>query len=174
MKYGIFESTNIKGKCLSFIGAVDIENGSLVNKGELVTGSKDIYNAIVPTAATLEDEPVYVVGNPAWDYDESSKTNQNEDAYIIKAGKPFRVYGLNKGDKFGIADYGIDGGTPEVGKFVGLQDGSGKPELSDTEPTASAFVGEIVYIRNLGANYFVGQEVDTKVSKVVIRVIKNG
>jgi hypothetical protein len=171
---GIFESTNITGQNYSFVSTQDLENGMLVHMGPLVTGSKDIYNAEIPTAATLADQPVYIVGDPAWSYDNSSITNQNEDAYVIKAGKVFRVYELKANNKFAIADYGIDGGAPEVGKFVGLQNGSGKPVLSAAAPTDSAFVGEIVYIRNLGAEYFVGQTVDTKVSKVVIKVVKNG
>jgi len=171
---GIFESANISGKNYTFVSTEDLENGMLVHMGDLVTGSKDIYNAVIPATATLASSPVYVIGNPAWSYDDGSKTNQNENAYVIKAGTPFRVYALNKNDKFAIADYGIDGGEAEVGKYVGLQNGSGKPTLSATKPTGSAFVGEIVYVRRLGAEYFVGQTVDTRVNKVVIKVVSNG
>lgn len=178
MAYGIFESTNIKGKNLSFVYNADVENGALVHKGELVTGSKDIYNAVVPMANTIADTKVYVVGNPAWNYNTESVINQNEEEFINKAGKAFRVYELEATDKFAIADYGItpiDVSTPiAVGQFVGLESGSAKPIASATEPTGSAFVGKVIAVRNLGAVYHVGQTVDQRMNKVIIEVVKNG
>ncbi len=61
MPYGIFEATNIKGRNLSFVSTVDIENGQLFHRGELVTGSKDIYNAVLPTAESLATTPVLIL-----------------------------------------------------------------------------------------------------------------
>ena len=113
---GIFESTHITGRNFFFVASVEMENGMLVHKGELIPGSKDVYEALIPTAATIDTQPVYVVGNPAWNYDSSSMVNQNEDNYSIKAGTVFCVYSLNVTDKFGIADYGIEG-TPVVGQL---------------------------------------------------------
>jgi hypothetical protein len=173
MAYGIFESTNISGKNYSFVSAVDIENGTLLHKGDLVTGSKDVYQAIIPTTASIAaNTPVYVVGNPAWSYDTGSVVNQNEDAYIIKAGIVFRVYELKANDKFGIADYGIDG-TPAVGEYVGLQNASGKPVAAVSAP-ANGFVGKVIEITQMGFDYFVGVSVSTIVNKVRIEVVKNG
>jgi len=43
MVYGIFESTNIKGRNFTFRGDWDIENGTFVTCGEIIT--KDIYKA---------------------------------------------------------------------------------------------------------------------------------
>ena len=176
MAYGIFESTNIKGRNWTFRGDVDIENGMLVTKGALIT--KDIYKAVLPATATLEDEPVYVVGHPAGSYDSSSATNKNENGYINKAGKNFRVYELAANDRFAIADYGIDltgvGGNVEAGQFVGLANGSGKPVASAAKPTGSAFIGEVIEVKNQGNTYFVGTEVDLRITKVVISVIQNG
>jgi hypothetical protein len=166
--YGIFESTNIRGKNLSFVSDRDLENGMLVHKGELVAGSKDVYNAIIPTATTMADQPVFVIGDPAWSYDNSSIINQNEEEYIIPAGKVFRVYSLAATDKFAVASYGIDGAT-DVGRFINAMSAS-----SATAPTSSAFVGEIIAVRELGYQYHVGQDVDARMTKVTIEVVKNG
>jgi hypothetical protein len=172
MGKGIFESTNITGRNYFFVSTVDLENGMLVHKGGLIPGSKDVYEALIPTAGTISAEPVYAVGNPAWSYDSSSIVNQNEDNYIIKAGTVFRVYGLKPTDKFGIADYGIDG-TPVVGQFVGLQAGSGKPVAAASAPS-TAFVGKVIQEVDMGYEYFVGQIVDNRTKKIRIEVVKNG
>jgi hypothetical protein len=172
MLRGIFESTRITGKNYSFVSTVDLENGMLVHKGELVAGSKDVYEALIPTASTIANEPVYVVGNPAWSYDASSAINQNEDNYVIKAGTVFRVYGMNVTDKFGVADYGIEG-TPVIGQYVGLQAGNTKPVASAARP-ATAFIGRIIQEVDMGAEYFVGQSVNNRTKKIRIEVEKNG
>ena len=172
MTYGIFESTNITGRNYSFVGAINLENGMLVHKGDLVAGSKDVYEAVIPTTATLATNPVYVVGNPAWNYDTTSIMKQNEDNYIVKAGTVFRGYGLEKTDKFGVADYGISG-TPVVGQYVGVESGTAKLVASATEPT-TAFVGKVIQITDMGYVPFVGQAVDQQAKKVRIEVVKNG
>ena len=105
--YGIFESTHITGRNFSFVSDIALENGMLVHKGELASDVQgtEVYRAVVPTAATLTaNEPVYVIGNPAWNYDTSSIVNQNEDKYFIPARKIFRVYQLNVTDKFESAE----------------------------------------------------------------------
>ena len=175
MAYGIFESTNITGRNFTFRGDADIENGTLVTRGDQIT--KDIYKAALPAAGTLATEKVYVVGHPAWSYEEG-KTAQNENEFINKAGKDFRTYDLLAGDKYTIADYGIDlgevGGKAEIGQFVGLAAGSGKPVASEDAPTGSAFVGKIADVKGQGNAYFVGEDVDLRLVKVEIEVVKNG
>jgi len=170
--YGIFESTHITGRNFSFISDVDLENGMLVHKGELVDATKEVYRAIIPTAATIANEPVFVIGNPAWNYDTSSIVNQNECKYFIPAGKVFRVYCLNTNDKFGVADYGITG-DPVVGEYVGLAPDSARPVASATRPTG-AFVGQVVQIVDMGYDYFVGVDVNQRTHKVRIEVVRNG
>lgn len=175
-KYGIFESTHIKGRNFSFVSDIDLENGMLVHRGELVNDVKgtEVYRAVVPTAASLTaNEPVYVIGNPAWNYDTSSIVNQNEDKYFIPAGKIFRVYQLNVSDKFGIADYGVEG-TPAVGEYVGLEANSTRPVASATRPTSGGFVGRVIEIRDMGFEYWVGQPVNQRTYKVRIEVVRNG
>jgi len=170
--YGIFESTHITGRNFSFVSDVNLENGMLVHKGELVDATKEVYRAIIPTAGTLESEPVYVIGNPAWNYDTSSIVNQNECKYFIPAGKVFRVYSLNPTDKFGVADYGIEG-EPVVGEYVSLAADSARLAASASLP-ATGFAGRVVQIVDMGFNYFVGVNVTQRTYKVRIEVVRNG
>ena len=170
--YGIFESTHITGRNFSFVSDVNLENGMLVHKGELVDATREVYRAVIPTAATLDNEPVYVIGNPAWNYDTSSIVNQNECKYFIPAGKVFRVYSLNATDKFGIADYGIEG-EPVVGEYIGLEADSSRPIASATLPTG-AFAGRVVQIVDMGFDFFVGVDVNQRTYKVRIEVVRNG
>lgn len=173
MAKGIFVSAKIKGTPMSFTSLVELENGMVIERGAVVTDKPLIYNAIAPTGTG----EVYVVGDPAWSYDNSGKTNQNEDEYVIKAGKTFRAYPLDgKGnpDRFTVADYGIDnGGSIAVGGYVGSQAGSNKLLYSSTLP-ASGFAGKVVEVKTQGCAYFVGQTVDTQVKLVTVEVVKNG
>ena len=171
--YGVFESTLITGRNFSFINEdTDLENGMLVHKGDMVEGYTEVYEAVIPTAASISaGEPVYVIGNPAWNYDNSSTINQNENKYFIPAGKVFRVYQLNVTDKFGISDYSIQG-TPAVGEYVGLATNSGFPVASATVP-ANGFVGKVIEIASLGFNYWVGQDLNMQAKRVRIEVIRN-
>lgn len=189
--YNVVETTNMFGaKCLSFQATTDIENGMLIAKGDLVTGEKEVYSATVPTA----DDEVYLVANPAWSYDDSSATSQNEENFINKTGIAFRGYQLKKDNKFKTYSTGI---TPidedtalAVGQFVTVDGTTYKPKAVTAKPT-SGFIGKIVDIEEIGFPYCVGSlgknvilgsgdtavsmgyAVDTRVTKVTIEVIKN-
>ena len=194
--YNVVETTNMFGsKCLSFQATTDIENGMLIAKGDLVTGEKDIYTANVPTTA----DEVYLVANPAWSYDDSSVTSQNEENFINKAGIAFRGYQLKKDNKFKIYSTAI---TPissdenatttdvAVGQYITIDGSTNKPKAVATKPS-SGFVGKVIAVEEIGFPYCVGSlgqnvilgsgdktvsmgyAVDTRVTKVTIEVVKN-
>lgn len=188
MVYGVVHTTNLSGcDTYSFQATSDIENGALVTKGDLVNGERDIYVANTPATVTLATEKVYLVANPAWDYDECKITNQNEENYINKAGVPFRVYDLKPTKKFRITNYSITGDVAE-GKYVGLSNGSSKMTVSDDAPTGSAFIGVIRNVDTIGFPYAVGSggepvtvgsenmgyAIDNRATMVTIEVVKNG
>lgn len=193
-KYGVVETTLVKG-CLnvSLVSDTDVENGMLLTKGELVTGQRQVYKGVAPATATLADEKVFLVANPAWSYDDCLSTNQNEENFINKAGVPFRAYELKADCKFRITDYSIDAiddSTPlAVGQYVGLQDGTGRMKASASAPVGSAFVGIIENIDDAGFPFLIGSAgapitgdstnvygkgtIDTRTKRVKIRVIAN-
>lgn len=171
--YNTVETTNISGRCFSFIYDADIENGSLVAMGDLVEGTNDLYNAEIPKTG----DRVFLVANPAWSYNDCRRVNQNEDNYIIKANTPFRVYELNELDKFGVQDYGLSNATSlAVGDYITV-DGTTvvAKDAGTAAPASAGFVGKVEAIENYGVEFSVGQagNIGHTGKKVIIKVIKN-
>lgn len=180
--YGIADTTKVKAVRAGHIYSlcnktVDIENGWFVHKGELMEGQAEIYEAVIPTAASIADTPVVFVAHPAWNYDDCSLTNQNESNYINKSGTSFRAYEIVPGDIVAITDYSADKGSLadfEAGNYVTVQDGTGRIVASSAKP-ANAFVGKIVGFDQKG--YLVPDDagiVRPFVRKLVIEIIANG
>lgn len=183
--YGVVETTfGYPSRNFSMMNDTeDLENGALVHKGELIPDATDpfanyVYEATIPTAASIATDKVYLVAHPAWEYDRMSSVCHNEEFFTNEAGKIVRTYELIPENKFAITDYSIDPistATPvEVGQFVGLQAGKTSMKASATIPTGSAFVGVIERIETRGAVYNTGQSVDLTKNMVVIRIVKNG
>ena len=175
--YNVVETTKVSGRCFDFVYDKDIENGSLIAKGELVDGERNIYEAKIPEAG----DEVFLVANPAWSYDDSRTVNQNEDAFINVAGKPFRAYGLvaHNHDKFAVEDYGINAsGAIAKGDYVTVDGSTVKiKDVATSAPTDSTtgFIGQVVEIEEYGFAYCTGTagNVGKTGKRVVIEVIKN-
>lgn len=175
--YNVVETTKISGRCFDFVYDKDIENGSLIAKGELVDGERNIYEAKIPEVG----DEVFLVCSPSWSYDDARTVNQNEEAYINVANKPFRAYGLvaHNHDKFAVEDYGINAsGAIAKGDYVTVDGTTVKiNDVSTSAPTASTtgFIGKVVEIENYGFAYCTGTagNVGTVGKRVVIEVIKN-
>ena len=181
--YGVAESTNITGKPMSFVYGANIENGSVVKKGDIMEGEREIYAAGIPA----KGDEVFFVANPAWSY-ENGTIKQTEDQYINKANKPFRVYTLlaDNHDRFGVLDYGItpviendEEVLPAVGDYIGVDTTTVKlKNLGATAPNDAAtrgFIGKIVDIATYGCAIPTGTAgtISTVAKMVVIEVIKN-
>ena len=152
-KYGVVETTKITEICYDMENStVDIENGWVVAKGDLLTGERNIYAAGVPAVT----DKIYLVANPAWSYD-NRLSAQSEDQFINVRNKPFRVYGLAETNKFGVTDYTItpvDAVTPiAVGDYIGVDGTTMKlADLGTSEPDGAevGFIGKVVEIENTG------------------------
>lgn len=172
-RYGVVETTKITEPCFDVKATVDVQNGWVVKKGDIVTGEKAIYKAEVP--ATTDE--VYLVANPAWDYNDSSIINQNEENYINKAGKSFRVYALKKDNQFAVLDYSIAENTSlAVGDYIGV-DGSTMQlkDLGTSDPGSTGFMGKVIEITTYGFAYCTGTagNVGETGKKVTIEVVRN-
>ena len=168
MAYGVVYTTNLSG-CdnYSFQHTADIENGTLVAKGELVEGERQIYQVVLDPK-----KPAYLVANPAWNYDDSTYDKKQEDAYINKKGKAFRVYELKPEKKFAITSYSIeDGDSVAVNDTLGVtSDGKLKKDEA-----GSALQVKVEAIDNYGFKYAVGSagDVTTGAKMVTVRVLQN-
>ena len=128
--YMVVETTFVpKSVCFSLQGDADIENGAIVGKGDLIDGENSVYEAGDDYTGGM-----YLVANPAWNYEVYKTTDRNEENYINKAGVAFRAYRLEKDMKFKV--YNLDLSVPfvkgdgvkfENGKYV--KDDGGSPKL---------------------------------------------
>lgn len=168
--YMVVETTNLANSvCFSLQHTKDVENGSIVGKGDLIAGEKSVYTALDDYTTGM-----FLVANPAIKYDVYRPEDTNEEAYICPANKAFRAYKLGKDMKFKV--YNLDLATPfvkgngvkfEGGKFVKDDGGSPKMKVVDVEDVGFAFcVGEAgVQMTNYG------YALDTSVKKYTIEVI---
>ena len=145
MSYMVVETTLVDGaRLFSLQSTKDLQNGAVVGKGDLVTGEREIYNA-------LDDfsNGKYLVANPAWSYDDSRVVNQNEENYVNKAGIAFRVYRLEKDMKYKISN------VDEVfakDDYVTYNATTGKYEKDSTSTSGL----KVVAVEEVGFPYCIG------------------
>ena len=112
-KYMTVETTFMDDcPCFSFQSNKDIQNGAIVGRGVLISGEEMVYEATDDYSNGM-----YLVANPAWNYDRHKADSRNEESFINKAGIPFRVYELKKNRYFTVGNLPKDV-TLAVGDFV--------------------------------------------------------
>lgn len=145
MSYMVVETTLVDGaRLFSLQSTKDLQNGAVVGKGDLVTGEREIYNAIDEVTGGK-----YLVANPAWSYDDSRLVNQNEENYINKKGIAFRAYRLEKDMKYKISN--IDE-TFSVGDYVKYNATAGKYEKDSSNASGL----KVVAVEEVGFPYCIG------------------
>ena len=145
MSYMVVETTLVDGaRLFSLQSTKDLQNGAVVGKGDLVTGEREIYNAIDNVTGGK-----YLVANPAWSYDDSRLVNQNEENYINKKGIAFRAYRLEKDMKYKISN--IDE-TFSVGDYVKYNATAGKYEKDSSNASGL----KVVAVEEVGFPYCIG------------------
>ena len=145
MSYMVVETTLVDGaRLFSLQSTKDLQNGAVVGKGDLVTGEREIYNAIDDVT-----DGKYLVANPAFSYDDSRIVNQNEENYINKKGIAFRAYRLEKDMKYKISN--IDE-TFSVGDYVKYNATAGKYEKDSSNASGL----KVVAVEEVGFPYCIG------------------
>lgn len=145
MSYMVVETTLVDGaRLFSLQSTRDIQNGAIVGKGDLVTGEREIYNALDDTT-----NGKYLVANPAWSYDDNRLVNQNEENYVNKANIPYRAYRLEKDMKFKV--YNI-AETFSVSEYVKYNATTGKYEVDGTNASGL----KVVAVEEVGFPYCIG------------------
>ena len=145
MSYMVVETTLVDGaRLFSLQSTKDLQNGAVVGKGDLVTGEREIYNALDDVT-----DGKYLVTNPAWSYDDSRLVNQNEENYINKKGIAFRAYRLEKDMKYKISN--VDE-TFSVGDYVKYNATAGKYEKDSSNASGL----KVVAVEEVGFPYCIG------------------
>ena len=88
--HSVAYSTKLDGLCFSFISTVDLDNGTLVSRGDLETGEREIYKAEIDKvvksySAQLETNPDFLLYRTKIDY--SKTCEQIEQDMLVILGK---------------------------------------------------------------------------------------
>ena len=150
------KNTNRGGRLYSALLASAIENGSIIFLGGLVSGQKEIRTGVVPTTALIETETPMLVMTPEMIYDQSRKATQALGNFINPANKSFPVIPLEAFDEIEVSAEAFVG-TPAIGKYAVLADGSTKLTIQDTAPTTGCVLyGKITSSRKSAMPTFLG------------------
>lgn len=146
--HGVIQSTNMASTHYGIVDAkvtAAIDNGNVgyVEGGEFKTFTTD----------TIGKKQVVILDTPAWDYDNSKIENQRPDAFVNEAGSIARARNIYLNDKFGLNKEAISG-TPAVGKYLVLANGSTKLTVADE--AVGTFCAEIVEERVIGTTLATG------------------
>lgn len=121
-----------------------IENGSVVQLGDLLDGEGELYKASAPKSGAKVNDLV-LVSSPEIIYDQTR--HHNLDEYINEAGHNCRGYHFHSGDGFSITKEGFSG-TPSKGNYVSVTADSTKFKVSAASPAASDIsIGKIIDVR---------------------------
>lgn len=124
-----------------------LENGAIVEIGDLLEGEREVRKATAPTASTAVTK-LALVANPEVIYDESRHHGLEE--YINEAGKTVRGYRLHSNDGFSLTAEGFSG-VPEKGKYVTVGTTT-KPVISAT--ATGTVIGKIADVWTLGSDTY--------------------
>lgn len=152
----IFISTNMKStkgaeRIYDCVATTDIENGTFGYLNGLADGEDVVYKF---TKGTSAGKQVVVVDNPAWNYDESKRSNQRRDQYIITAGTKFRVRVVALGDEFGINKEAVTDATVSkllVGAYLTIDAATGELVASATAGTTPVLEATVLRKKVQGA-----------------------
>ena len=150
------KEANRGGRLYSAIHTEELENGSVIFLGALEEGEMEIRKAVVPTTELIAKETPMLVMNAEMIYDESTKSKQALGNYTNVANKAFAVVPLSQFDEIELSKEAFVG-SPAVGKYVAVRNGSTKWEvLSSAPPSGHVLVGKITSKRNSHLPVFVG------------------
>lgn len=171
IRHSVAQSTFLEGSvCRSFISDADIDNGTLITKGDLEDGEREIYKAEYDVT-----KPAFLALDVAWVYDDYNYERKYDEAvYTNKACRPFRAYQLKPLQRYKVST-DITADKLENGDFV-IMDATGKLKKAASETNAgNAFVGKVIAVDKLGFTYAVGTVggIDTGTSMYEIEVVKN-
>lgn len=127
-----------------------IDNGNVVQLGDLMNGEREVIKATAPAANTALDK-IAIVATPELMYDQRYKNLRD---FYNEAGKVARGYRLHKHDIFSVTKDALDGvATPAVGNVVELKAGT-KLNVAASATSGSTQVGVIIAVDIVGKDTY--------------------
>lgn len=159
MAHGVFRSDLMSGTdvaadlvSVKYMGSgtteTAIDNGCVVKLDGLITGEREIWKGVTPTAATALTD-IAIIGSEEVLYDERKK---NLDDFENEAGSIARAYIPRSRNIFSVTADALNiasGVKPAVGYVVELMAGV-KLNVADKATTGSTQVGTIIAIETVG------------------------
>ena len=128
-----------------------IDNGNVVALDSLITGEREVFKAVKPTAKT-KLEAIALIASPEYMVDERK---HNLDEFTNEKGDIARAYIFHNGDIFSVTAEALDG-TPSVGHAVEVKAGQTKIHTAATETASALVIGKVIEIDTVGSvKYYV-------------------
>lgn len=126
----------------SAIYDTDLMNGAVgyIDVLDENTPGQETYRFGAFDSSTINTKKVVLVADPEWSY-KAEKSAQALDAYVNKAGVPFRAFDLIENDVFQISVEGINASDPAditVGAYVTIVANSTQLNVVANKQTAAA------------------------------------
>lgn len=167
----VVETSFLEGcACRSFISDREIDNGTLVAKGALETGEREIYKAEFDVK-----KPAYLVADPKGGAEDYTYAQKYDEAFHTnEACVAFRVYELEKTRRYRVTS-DITTEKLEEDDYVIVDENGRLKKAASADNPGNAFVGQVLRVDNTGFGYHVGSAgvVSTVVTKYLIEVVKN-
>lgn len=133
------------GNLESLQHTVDVPNGSVAHVGTLVSGTRNVFNVVVPATATIGNTEVVLIASPEYNY----LPGKSLEDFVNVTGTNMRAYHLHAGDIFTISDDGIDG-TTVVGQYLIPQNGSLKLAAAADLSGGTKFAAKVINKTTIG------------------------
>jgi len=125
--------------------ATAIDNGNIVALSGLLTGEREIYKTVAPTATSK----VLLTAGVELQYDESTYHGLGD--YQNLAGVPFRAIALQTGDTFSVTSEAFDT-TPAVGNYVTVS--TTTTMVVKATVTTEQVIGTVIAIETVGTDTY--------------------
>ena len=127
----------------------EIDNGNVVAIDALITGEREVYKAVKPTAGTAL-EALALIASPEYMVDERM---QNLNEFTNSKGDIARAYIFHNGDIFSVTAEALDG-TPSVGHSIEAKASQTKLHTAATETASALVIGKVIEIDTVGSTKY--------------------
>jgi hypothetical protein len=133
------------GNLESLQHTADVPQGTVAHVGSLVAGTRDVFNVVVPSTASILTDEVVLIASPEYNY----LPGKSLEDFVNVTGLNMRAYHLHVGDTFTISDDGIDGTTVE-GQFIIPQNASMKLKAAADLTGGTRFAAKVIKKTTIG------------------------
>jgi hypothetical protein len=133
------------GNLESLKHTADVPNGYVAHVGTLVEGTRDVFNVVVPTTASIANTEVVLIASPEVQY----LPGKSLEDFVNLTGNIMRGYHLHAGDMFTVSDDAIDGATV-VGQYVIPQNASMKLAAAADLTGGTKFAAKVIQKTTIG------------------------